>query len=149
MRIRRSEASKKFQKCKKHHSKKKGLGKNKCIKIYDSLRFYADRAIKQRTLRNKKRVDCSEKKLKYENWLRNVQFIMKKLRIKFLKNREKERIVLIKRYQALELKYKYEIDSRERKLTKQIETIRKDCNKKVKTENQRALKITLDIEKKI
>jgi len=131
MRIKRSETSKKYQRCRKlqNKKKKKSMAKDKCIRIFDNIKYFSDKAIKQRSLRNKKRVDCSEAKMKYENWLRKVRFIQKKLKIKFLKERAKERIVLVKKYQSLEIKYKYEIEQRERKLTKNLIKIRKDMKK--------------------
>jgi len=57
MRIKRSETSKKYQRCRKlqNKKKKKSMAKDKCIRIFDNIKYFSDKAIKQRSLRNKKK----------------------------------------------------------------------------------------------
>jgi len=99
-REKRARFSKKYQKCKKTKKSKK------CVRIYDKLKFFAEKATKQRKLRNKKNVDCSGAKLKYTAFLKQIIIEKKKYASIEFQLEIKERTTLTKRFESWEIKYK-------------------------------------------
>jgi len=99
-REKRTKFSKKYQKCRKVKIEKR------CVKFFDKLNYFAEKSTKQRALRNKKNTECSSAKLKYKAWLKKVELIKKKYADEETQLKIKERTTLVKRFAAIDLKYK-------------------------------------------
>jgi len=112
------------------------------------LKDLQKKAIKQRILRNKKRIECSNAKIAFKNWIKKVRQIRRKFRLTERKNRRIERVTLVKKFESMEIKYKFIIDHKEIKINKNIKKIKQDLSK-VKEQTKESLKLVETIEKNI